>query len=349
MAEMSVELATKKFRDFCVSELRGRCSSKGWTKIDGSRLCSTCARKKRRTLYALINEGSAVYLKCFRASCDLKRFATYEDFEDLGFTDKEAIKVLMNRTNRIDIREYNTDSRPIYVGDRILSKEQRDYFKKRTKLDLTIEDVYKYRIIPNLFTVMDENFDDDDPIMDKFISMNIQSDKKAIAFATSDYSTVSYRHVFRNQKVIFNLSDNQNNGYTLERYAEGSDEIKTLVLSEGIFDMINIYNFYAYIYGAKYIATLGFQSFLSDIVYWYRQHIDTVERLILFVDSDKDLPYGNKTYDKYAVDNLIKNVKKELGEDAFKEIHIVYNTKSKDFGDRSLPIEPKIVTVKGGA
>ncbi len=343
---MSVSLATKKFRDFCVAELHGKVGSKGWTKIDGSRLCTTCAKKKRRTLYALINEGSSVFLKCFRASCDLKRFATPQDFDDLGFTDKEAIKVLMNKTNRIDIQSYSTDSRPIIVQDRIISDAQKQYFKKRTGIDLKYEDVFKYRIIPNLHEVITENFDEDDIVMEKFNAMNIKNDKNAVTFATDNYSTVNYRHIFKNQKVIFNLSDGvSNNGYTLER--EGEDGIKTLVFTEGIFDLINVYNFYAYIYGAKYIATMGFQSLHSDIVYWYQQHIDTVERLIIFADSDKDLPYGNKTYDKFAIESMLKAVAFDIGEDAFKEIVIVYNTKSKDFGDRSLPIEPKLITYKG--
>lgn len=347
MATMSVELATKKFRDFCVAELHGKLSSKGWTKIDGSRLCSQCARKRRRTLYALINEGSAVYLKCFRASCDLKRFATYEDFQDLGFTDKDAIQVLMDNTNRFDITSYGGDVRPIHVQDRVISQEQSQYFEKRTGIKLKPEDVFKYRIIPNMSEVMYDNFDEDDPILEKFKSMKIHSDKKAITFATHDFATVSYRHVFKNQKVVFNLSDGvSNNGYTLERLDQEHDDIKTLVFTEGVFDLINVYNYYAYIYGAKYIATLGFQSLHSDIVYWYQQYIDTVERLIIFADSDIDLPYGNKTYDKKALDNVLRSVAKDIGEDAFKEIVIVYNTKTKDFGDRSEEIVPKLVQYK---
>lgn len=348
MSEMTVSMAIKKFRDFCLTELHGRCGSKGWTKIDGNRLCSTCGKKRRRTLYALINEGSAVYLKCFRASCELKRFATFEDFIDLGFNDREAIKVLLDKTNRFDIKSYGDSSRPIIVQDRIMSNEQVKYFEARTGIVPKYEDVYKYRIIPNLYSVMTENFDEDDPEITKFNSMNIKDDKNAITFATENYSTVSYRHIFKNQKVIFNLTEinSSNTGYTLERADEDTGEIKTLVFTEGVFDLINVYNFYAYIYGAKYIATMGFQSLHADIVYWYQQYIDTVERLIIFADSDIDLPYGNKMYDKVAIENMLKSVAKDIGEDAFKEIVIVYNTKSKDFGDRQLPIEPKLIQYK---
>lgn len=343
--EMSVAVATKKFRDFCVAELHGKCSSKGWTKIDGSRLCSTCARKKRRTLYALINEGSAVYLKCFRASCDLKRFATYQDFDDLGFTNQEAIKVLMDRTNRLDIQKFGVDTRPIIVGDRILSREQRDYFKKRTGLELTTDDIFKYRLIPNIFQVMYENFDDDDPILEKFASMNIREDKLAVTFATDDYTTLSYRHTKYNQKVIFNTNDEQsNNGYTLTR-TEDIRDIKTLVFTEGIFDLINVYNFYARIDGALYCATLGFQSFHSDIIHWYLQHLDTVERIIVFADADKELPYGNRTYDDIAIKKLLNNVNKEIDLTSV-EIDLVYNKSSKDFGDRSEPIDGEVIVFK---
>lgn len=349
MSDMTLSLAIKRFRDFCVSELHGKPGSKGWTKIDGNRLCKTCGQKRRRTLYALINEDSAVYLKCFRASCNLKRFATYEDFIDLGFNDTEAIKMLVDRSNRMNIHTFSSgDTRPIIIQDRAPSQAQVDYFNKRTGLKLTYNDVFKYRLIPNITETMKENFDEDDPIYEKFIALNLSDDKDAMTFATSDWGTINYRNINKNIKVILNLADNvSNNGYTLERYEEGNENIKTLVFTEGIFDLINVYNFYAYIYGAKYVATMGFQSLKNDIVYWYKQHLDTVERLIIFADSDISLPYGNlKTYDKNAIDGVIRALDEELGEDAFKEIVLVYNSKSKDFGDRSLPIEPKLETLR---
>lgn len=336
---MSVSVATKKFRDHCVSELHGKISSKGWIKIDGSRLCSTCLVKKRRTLYALVNESSPVYLKCFRASCDLRRFATPEDFEILGFNNKEAIQVLINNNNRLNISTYNNDSRPLVIEDRIMSDVQLDYFKTRTRQTLTPELVYRYRIIPNISQVINDNVDEDDPTYEKFKSMNIYNDKNAITFATDDYGTISYRHCKRNQKLIFNLNDKANNGYVLERREE-EKEIKTLVLTEGIFDIINIYNYFAYIDGAKYIATLGFQSFFSDIIYHYTQHIESVERLIIFFDSDKELAYGKRTYDENAAKGLIKRLDNELGINAFKEIVFVYNKATKDFGDLSKTIDP---------
>lgn len=345
MAEMSISVATKKFRDHCISELSGRMSSKGWIKIDGSRLCLTCAKKRRRTLYAMVSESSPVFLKCFRASCDLKRFATQDDFHMLGFNDNEAISVLMNNGNRLNISSYSNDSRPIIIEDRIPSEAQRAYFKSRTKLDLTPDNIFKYRIIPNIYQVMKDNFDEDDELHQKFRSMNINDDKLAITFATDDYGTVSYRHTQKSQKVIFNLNDNSNTGYVLERHDDESS-VKTLVLCEGIFDLINIHKYFAVIDGAKYIATLGFQSFFHDIIHHYKQHIDSVERLIIFLDSDKELPYGKRTYDKVAVDNLMRRLSYEIGEDAFKVISFVYNSVSKDFGDLSTPIEPKIVEYK---
>lgn len=342
--EMTVELATKKFRDFCVAELNGKISNKGWVKINGERLCNTCAMKKRRTLYALVTESSPIYLKCFRASCDLKRFATMDDFAQLGFRDQEAIQVLINNQNRLNINYYGSDTRPILIQDRIVSNEQIAYFKKRTKMLLTPDLIFKYRIIPNLYDVMKDNFDEDDVHMEKFLSMNIKDDKLAITFATDDYATVSYRHTKRDQKVIFNLSDSVNNGYVLDRL-EDKDKIETLVLCEGIFDIINIHKHFAIIDGTRYIATLGFQSFYSDIIHHYKQNIDSVKQLILFLDSDKELPYGKRTYDKFAVDNLMKKLKYELG-DVFEKITFVYNSATKDFGDLSEKIEPVKVEYK---
>lgn len=345
MSEMSVSMATKKFRDFCVSELSGKISSKGWIKIDGSRLCTTCARKRRRTLYAMVSDSSPIYLKCFRASCDLKRFATQDDFITLGFDDMKAISVLMNNSNRLNITSYTSGNRPIIIDDRIVSKEQREYFKKRTNSDLNIDSVFQFRFIPNIYNVIKDNFDEDDEVYSKFMSMDIGDNKLAMTFATDDYTAVSYRHTQKNQKVVFRLNeDTPNNGYTLERPSDHG--IHTLVVSEGVFDIINIYKYYAIIPGAKYVATFGFQSMLRCITHHYKQHIDTMEHLIVFLDSDQELPYGKRTYFEPAVKSLIKKLNQELGDDAFKKITFVYNSTTKDFGDMSETITPVLVNYK---
>ena len=345
MEKMSITLATKKFLDFIHKELNAKGGTKGWYKIDGSRICNECIRHKRRTLYAYVSEGSGVYLKCFRASCELKRFATYNDFVDLGFKDKEAITVLLDRTNKIDIRNYNKSYRPIIISDKRVSKEQRDYFALRTGIQLDDDRVTKYRIIPNVIQMVKENFDEDEPFYGKFFSMGIYGEKSAITFATEDYSTISFRHIKYNKKLVFNTADDViNNGYTLTRGEE--DKIDTLVLTEGVFDLINVYNRYAILDNAKYIATFGYASFFSDVIHWYKQYITSIKRLIIFADSDIEIGFDNFTYDKKMYNSLFKKLDIEIGEDAFEEIFVVYNTKSKDFGDISKPIEPVKVKIK---
>lgn len=346
---MELNLAIKKFRDFCHKELNARGGNKNWYKIDGGRICSECPRHKRRTLYAYIADGSGVYLKCFRASCELKRFATLQDFHDLGFNDEDAIKILLDKSNRSDIRQFSSDNRPIIVSDWIPSKDQAEYFKARTGVKLqNIDHLKTYRLIPNIYQVLTENFDEDEPIFVSLESIGVtKPDKNAMTFATEDFTTFSYRHIKKNNlKLVLNPDkDNVNTGYTLSRTSTG--EIKTLVVTEGVFDLINIYTKFGIIDNAKYIATFGFASFESDILYHFKQHIDTVKSLVIFADSDKETPSGQKTYDEQAYRRLIKKFDSVVGQDAFENIVIVYNTASKDFGDMREPITPKIVEVRG--
>lgn len=346
---MELNLAIKKFRDFCHKELNARGGNKNWYKIDGGRICSECPRHKRRTLYAYISDGSGIYLKCFRASCELKRFATLQDFHDLGFNDEEAIKVLLDKSNRSDVRQFSSDSRPIIINDWLPSKEQAEYFKARTNIKLrNVEHVQQYRLIPNIYQVLYDNFDEDEPIIHALQYTGLtKPEKMGITFATDDFATFSYRHIKKNSlKLVLNPDkDNVNTGYTLTR--DDGGEIKTLIVTEGVFDLINIYTKFGVINNAKYIATFGFASFESDILYHFKQHIDTVKSLVLFADSDKVTPTGQKIYDEHAYKRLIKKLDSVVGPDTFENIIIVYNTASKDFGDMREPITPKIVEVRG--
>lgn len=344
---MDISLAIKRFRDFCHAELDAKGGAKHWYKIDGSRICNECTRHKRKTLYAYIKEGSGVFLKCFRASCELRRFATLQDFHDLGFHDEEAIKTLLDKSNRSDTRQFSLDKRPIIVSDWMPSKEQLEYFKSRTNIKLRdVAHVQSFRIIPNIYQVLHENFDDDEPIIHASELVGVdKSAKDAITFATEDYSTFSYRHIKqKNKKLVLNPDkDNVNTGYTLTR----GNDVKTLVVTEGVFDLINVYTKYAILDNAKYIATFGFASFVSDIIYHYKQHITSVKSLIIFADSDIKLENGKFTYNKQAYNKLIKTLNDNLGDDAFENIVIVYNKASKDFGDMRETIQPEINTVVG--
>ena len=339
---MTLEDAVLKFRRHLEDHYSGKQGSREWMKCDCRTICNACTNKKYKPFYISVTGESPIYMKCFKISADINRFATPADFEAFNFTDKEAIKLLVDRNNRIKIRHLDTSTRPIVINDYNLSVSQQGYFKKRIGKIPTIEDLVQYRFICDIDTVMSENFEPDSEEYISYKSTGIGPGKTGCTFLTSDYGMVSYRGIGDGKKVKFNISKNSSHGYTLKR----GDEVKSLIIAEGIFDIINIHNLFAYMDNALYCASLGFNSFENDICYWYQQHCDTVEQLIIFADSDVKMNYGHFTYKSYAIKNLITRLNNRLGEDAFKKIYVCYNSKGKDFGDLSSPIQGERIEIK---
>ena len=339
---MTLEDAVFKFRRHLEDHYSGKQGSREWMKCDCRTICNACTNKRYKPFYISITGESPIYMKCFKISSDINRFATPEDFEAFGFTDKEAIKLLVDRNNRVKIKHLDTSTRPIIVNDYIMSSAQQNYWKKRTGKVPDINELAYYRFICDIDSVMNENFE---PESDEYISYKatgIRPGKTGCTFLTSDYGMVSYRGIDDGKKIKFNINSNTSYGYTLQR----GHIVKSLVIAEGIFDIINIHNIFAYMDEALYCAALGFNSFENDICYWYQQHVDTIEQLIIFADSDIKQSYGHYTYKSFAINNLVKRLKERLGETAFKRIYVCYNAKGKDFGDLSSPIEGERVEIK---
>ncbi len=386
---MTLEDAVFKFRRHLEDHYNGKQGSREWMKCDCRTICNACTNKRYKPFYISVTGESPIYMKCFKISSDINRFATPEDFEAFGFTDKEAIKLLVDRNNRVKIKHLDTSTRPIIVNDYIMSSAQQNYWKKRTGKVPDINELAYYRFICDIDSVMNENFEPEsdeyisykatgnywkkrtgkvpdinelayyrficdidsvmnenfEPESDEYISYKatgIRPGKTGCTFLTSDYGMVSYRGIDDGKKIKFNINSNTSYGYTLQR----GHIVKSLVIAEGIFDIINIHNIFAYMDEALYCAALGFNSFENDICYWYQQHVDTIEQLIIFADSDIKQSYGHYTYKSFAINNLVKRLKERLGETAFKRIYVCYNAKGKDFGDLSSPIEGERVEIK---
>ncbi len=346
---ITVNQAYEKLREFCITELRGKISTGGWICIRGERICNECSRHKRSTLYMLVKEGSPVILNCFRAQCGMTKRVQMNDFMELGFRDVEAITLMLDENNYENTTTYSTLTHNIIIRDTMMSSEQISYFYKRTKMYPDQDDVRFYRIVPNIKEVMRES-----KILDSRQDINKMMEnidfygKRLITFANSEYNTFICRgSIPQNRcKLMFKTDEDKTNdnfsGYTLSR---GKD-FSTLVVTEGSFDLINVFTKFAIIDNTFYVATLGFSHTLKLIQRYYRKNIENMERLILFVDSDVKTEAGY-TYNKGMINKLLSNINRLIGEDAFKEIYLVYNKASKDFGDMSEPINPVKICIKG--
>lgn len=331
---MTITDAHQEFLDFVRSDLRGKGGHyTNWIRIDGRRICAECQKHKGSALYIHLEEGVHPFLKCFRISCDIRRYMRYDDFINLGYSNIDAIKLLISQDKLDGTKEISlSDEVPLIITDSEFTFNQIAYFRKRTNLNLTDSVATKFRVIPNLYDTIHETFIDDTETLSKFSETKILSHKNAITFTDHDNAMFYYRSVNSDVKLKFNTGVSY--GYTL---INGTPD--TIVIAEGIFDIINIYNYYAVMDSAIYIASGGTDSILNDILYYYSKYIDTITRLIIFADSDIKLE-NKRIYNKKFYKSIISRLDNKIGSSAFSEIYIVYNSKGKDFGDMSDDIYP---------
>lgn len=359
---MDREKALKLLENFVLTELRGKLSAGSFYQINGDRICAKCRASNRRTLYMIISNNMPVMLKCFRASCLLEhvidnpdvdankaRPINREELVGLGFSNEDAIESIMNCKNLIYSKNRKFMNDNILVSDTSLSMEQINYLSDRCGLKPTLNDISKYHIVSNVSQVIEDNDIQMDDSMFNIYSKYNKSN--ALTFLCGDL-TLSTRGLskFVLQKSILNINQNVSAlGYHIGNKTTGNH---TLVISEGIYDIINAERYIANFGGEKkgvlYVATLGFAKTLHIIEHYYYKNIDTIKDLIIFMDSDIcNEVDGIKTfsYDENQLYRLMKALDMSLGSDAFNSISICYNSKSKDCGDLREPLNPKRIDI----
>lgn len=321
-----------------MSKLHGKKASNGWYNIRGDSFCTTCATHKRSALYILVKEGSPPALNCFRAGCGERKVMAASDFGRIGFYNHEAIKLIVNESAKGTKSYINTATHNHLIRKVDLSIYQKETLRDRCRMtnDEIKSAVDKFRIIPDVVKVIEDNYEDPN-IRYKFSYLKDVSKRgEAVVFATDDYNTFAIRS--EKLKGMISINESVFTGYTLK--SDLCDNVENLVITEGIFDILNIKRFYCDIDNAMFIATLGFANMFNLIKRYYIKHIDTVKSLIIFADSD--INRGESySYNKVQYNKLLNKINKEFGSQAFKEIFIVYNTDSKDFGDFRNNITPK--------
>ena len=341
---MDRQTAIDKLLDFMHDELGTPYTSNPWKIMRGDRMCMECTKHKRSTLYMLVSVDSPLIFNCFRASCGMSRLVKEKDLIALGFTDTEAISVLINSNIVKRVKTYNTDANHLVIRDLVLTADQLKYFNKRCGFYPEYDDIIKYRIIPNLREVMfDNKLNKLEAGIDIYNKLTSMADKISITFANEDHDVFSTRSIITSFRGLFTTNkDKKFLGYTLTR----GEKIKNIVMCEGIFDIINIYNRFAVMDNTLYVATCGFNNTLPLLKYYYRKYIDTMDTFIIFMDSDIKLENDKYTYKKFMLNNILKGIKKDIGENAFNKMWLVYNTKSKDFGDLTEPLHPIKIELK---
>lgn len=341
---MTLSDAYRLLEQHIYDNLDGKQASGGWYHIRGDSFCANCASHVRSALYILAKEGTSPALNCFRAGCGERKIMGVNDFYRIGFANDDAIKVILAESSKIargSVTKYSDDTTLIRKTG--LSIYQKSVLRDRCRFtnDELKNAVYKYRLIPNINGLIDDSYTDE-KIRNKFDYLRAYSNTgTAVVFATNDYNTFTVRS--QRLKGMISVRESVFTGYTLK--SSNYKQTDTLIVTEGIFDLLNIKRFYCNVDNGFYVATLGFANMFNMIKRYYCQYINTVKTLILFADSD--IQRGNSfTYDVSQYDKLLRKINKEFGSNAFCEIYIVYNSSSKDFGDFREEITPVKIKIK---
>lgn len=338
---MNVKQAYDLLRVFLVRELSGKIQHNNWIEFRGDRFCEECHKHRRSALYMYVEEGSTLFVKCFRASCNLKRALTAQDLIDLGFKNTEAIKLLINVSERSKFiyKDLEFKVNNIIVTKTRFSEEQENYFYNRTGFMPTKSDMDLFRLIPDIRGLIKDNFitTDNSKYKDfinnyyKFFSKYNKTEY--ISYFTNDGNKFYFRAIDDETKSIKKgqlvLTDNKSI-YSVQR----GEIVENLVVTEGIFDLINIYKKYHLEDNSLFTSTGGFSAFEYHILTLYKKHMDTIKNLYIYCDSDvyhKDINRYDINFE--MINTLFRNIFKKIPQVAFEKIYLIHNTKAKDFGD----------------
>lgn len=352
---LSTKQAFELLRVFLIRELSGKIQHNNWIEFRGDRFCDECHKHRRSALYMYVEEGSTLFVKCFRASCNLKRAVTAQDLIDLGFKNTEAIKLLINSSERskFTYKDLEFKVNNIIVTKTRFSIEQENYFYNRCGFIPTKSDMDLFRLIPDIRGLINDNFITIDGINSKYSTFidnykkffNGYNKTEYISYFTNDGNKFYFRSIDDNTKSIIkgqlSISDNKSL-YTVNK----GDKVENLVVTEGIFDMINIYKSYHIGTDAIFTSTGGFAAFEHHIITLYKKHMDTLKNLYIYCDSD----VYNKEVDRYEINIpminvLFRNIFKKIPKIAFENIYLIHNNRSKDFGDKSKKIRKVVYQV----
>ena len=337
---MTREEAFNDFFKFLRGTMRAKEYHNSYFGIDGTRVCAECKNHKINPVYIRCNPESPLYLKCFRAGCDNSRKLTEKDLMDMGYTNREAIKLLIKNVKQkstVFDKGYNED---LYVDHTRITGEQLQYMVDRCKISLTAETIFQDKVIPDLKHTLE--YSSHIKInADKF-SLN---PKNTICFHSDNENKFVCRGIGRDFKLSLTADpDMVGNYYTLNI---GKQNKSVMFVCEGVFDCINVFNMNQNIdKDAVFIATFGFASYKRAIEFYYQKYIDSMEHIILVMDGYK---FGDTySYSIQEVKDLIKSLQESLGKRFVKRIDVIYNSASKDFGDFREPISVEVDKIYEG-
>lgn len=256
---------------------------------------------------------------------------THDLLKQLRINDNDLFLALgaRNKTARKKNKAYKTiDKRqvtiPIPEGNN-LNKFKLNYINKRLGTDLGFDDLPRFKLILNLYDLLDEN-------RITFLTNRNENfvdtlDRNFLGFLSYDNNYLIMRNL--SKKImpdlryynynVFNQYDNSKRFYILPNKIDLLEPKVNVIISEGIFDILGVY-FHVEKENLENTIYVAVNGIGYNLIFMELARMGFLDMNIkIYSDSDQPI-------------SLFKSIKKEMGEILTNKIEVIYNKKEKDFG-----------------
>lgn len=258
------------------------------------------------------NPNEPILYNCFLANCNAKGKVDKNFMNKLGIKSKFIDKISNERYSKIStIKKTNID---VLTGTPSLESPQVNYIEYRLGKGFNIKDYDSFKIIWDMNLIFPY-------ISDQKIKNSLPDNRNSISLLSDDKSTILTRGFEDkdNWRKIKLLSSENKSFYTIKSiFNLFTDDIITVNIAEGVFDVLSIYKNFNDGINSAYIATLG-PDYISAVEYAIMKGLVGSNVIIkIYVDKEideKKLKFQLKKYRFF-----------------FKKIFIYKNIKYKDVG-----------------
>jgi len=276
-----------------------------------------------------------MYVKCFQSKCDVAGPLTSQHLMKMGLSDMQVLKFVSDKSKITSKMVRNISSTKLNLQIPEKKRIPSEYFKARTKKEMTDDNIRKYRIVTDFTKFYELNKDTIDYDKKLGLLMYKESENKNfIGFLNESGTYLQVRSVDDDDtkhikiplvKLPIYVSHQP---YVLTRNFDLAKRDVYIYVTEGLFDIVNVYNYFMddglYMQTGSASSIYGqFKKFSKFYygVYW-----------VFVRDRDVSIKFFKNLKEQY--DYRFKN-----------DAYVVYNELSKDFGDFREPIQVRKIKI----
>lgn len=337
-------MSSKDFKTELIDELLASIQPSGYKNGELGVRCPFCGDSKDPTHYHLNiriipDDDQPLYFRCLR--CNTTGVLNGNLLAMIGSSSSEY-SIQVEKYNRVSCKKHGIVSnkkgikmkiQPLVINDKILEKHA--YIEKRLGTKLDINELHNKKIVYDFIDLMKYN---------KINKLNGGIDKiKAlqedhVGFLSAKNDFINFRDITGKHKryyiyKVINNIDTTGKFYIMPNKIDPfSNEMKTINIAEGVFDILGIYYhiFNKYDNNTVYTAING-AGYLNVIKYILNQGLLCDVNVNIFSDADRPPHYYN---------NMIKQI-----EPFVNDIRLFYNSIGKDYGVPTNEIKLKEIMI----